>query len=298
MGKQQTVRRFATALAGALLTLLLFPAVALADACPDAESGVTVVVDSRGAGGGIEVGCAPGAPSSGFAALQAAGFSVTEVQGLPGFLCKIDGLPAEEDCLNTPPADAFWSYWSADRGGSWSYSLVGGAARTPPPGTVDGWAFGAASAPGITPPGEAPPASTTTTTTSSTTSTTTTSTTTTTTTTQPPASTTSTTAAPATTSPPATTTTSVAPTTTTPAAAEVTTSTTPATTSTATPVTTTIPSETTEAPPVTTGAVAEALDADASRSGGGWGATTFVAVGALAGVAGAAIVVRRRGAGS
>lgn len=180
------------------LVFALVPAHASADGgCAEAGSGVTVVVDARAAGGGVRVACAPGSPSSGFTALQSAGFNLTEVQGLPGFLCKIDGFPADQDCTSTPPADAFWSYWHASPGGSWTYSVVGGAAFTPEPGSIEGWAFGSSAAPGVAPPAPPPPATTSTTTTtittsttSTTTSTTTTSTTTTTTTIPAPISTT------------------------------------------------------------------------------------------------------------
>ena len=47
------------------LVFALLPAQASADGgCPEAGSGVTVVVDARAAGGGIRVACAPGSPSS------------------------------------------------------------------------------------------------------------------------------------------------------------------------------------------------------------------------------------------
>ncbi len=242
-------------------------------ACPDLETGVTVVVDFRAAGGAIEVGCAPGAPSSGFAALQAAGFTTTEVQGLPGFLCKIDGLPAEEDCAATPPADAYWSYWSAERGGSWSYSIAGGVARTPTPGTVDGWSFGAATAPGMNPP-DAPSATTTTTTT--------------TTTEAPPVSTTTTTEAVATTTSeaaaPATTTTAAPKTTPTTGALEATTTSRAATT------------ETTRTTAATTTTTLAAAGTTTDVGNGGSGLGAVVALGAIVavGVAGTAVAMRRR----
>ncbi len=208
-------RGAALAAVGVLLALLCGTPALAGSACPQPDSGVTVVVDFRAAGGGIEVGCAPGSPGSGFAALTAAGFGPREVQGLPGFLCTIDGLPASEDCADTPSAEAFWSYWHADRGGDWTYSLAGGAARVPAPGSVDGWAFGAANPPGLAPPNVPPPPTATTTstvpeqtTTTAAAATTTTATPVTTSTSAPPSTTTSTAAA--------ATTTTIAPTTTQP----------------------------------------------------------------------------------
>jgi hypothetical protein len=128
-----------------------------AGACPT-TAGVTVVVDFTGVGGGTVTRCAPSAPDSGLAALAAAGLAVEQVSSMPGFVCRIDGRPtaAEEACLTTPPADAYWSYWRAERGGSWAYNQVGPAATRPAAGSVEGWAFvttsGAAQPPGVPPP--------------------------------------------------------------------------------------------------------------------------------------------------
>ncbi|MDX8032856.1 hypothetical protein SK803_21780 [Lentzea sp. BCCO 10_0856] len=116
--------------------------------------GVTVVVDYRGLGGGVRQGCAPGSPSSGVAALTAAGFGYTYASRQQGFVCRINGKPgADADkCVNTSPATAYWSYWHAPAGGAWSYSNQGAATYVPARGTVEGWAFGAGEQPGIAPP--------------------------------------------------------------------------------------------------------------------------------------------------
>lgn len=282
-----STRRLALAFLVMVTALVFAPATASAGvACQDAGIGVTVVVDFRGAGGAIEVGCAPGAPSSGFAALQAAGFAITELQGLSGFLCKIDGYPADEDCASTPPGDAFWSYWSAERGGSWSYSIVGGATRVPAPGTVDGWSFGAATAPGMSPPPEPPATPTTTTTVAPTTTTTTTAL-------------------------ASTTTTAVAATATTTSMARetATTSTHAPVTSVAAVTTSTLQPTTTTAAPVTaaTAGALETTTTTAAASGpvpdegdGGGGSGAIAALGALVGIgiAGATVVARRRRLGA
>lgn len=135
------------------------PAAAANGPCPG-TTGVTVVVDFQALGGGVVVRCAPSSPATGFKALTSAGFSIEEVRNVPGFLCRIDGRPdaAQDSCINTPPATAYWSYWHASRGGMWVASQEGGKTRTPPPGSVDGWSFsddgsaGPASPPGIDPP--------------------------------------------------------------------------------------------------------------------------------------------------
>lgn len=145
--------------------LFLVPALVIAWAIPVPVSaagcdGVTVVVDFRGLGGGVQQGCAPGSPASGVAALAAAGFGYTYASRQPGFVCRINEKPgADADrCVTTSPASAYWSYWHAAPGGSWSYSSQGAATYAPARGTVEGWAFGAGEQPGMAPPAApAPP---------------------------------------------------------------------------------------------------------------------------------------------
>lgn len=117
-------------------------------------SGVTVVVQFPD--GHTETGCAPGDPSSGSQALQSAGFSVAYVSG-SGFVCRIDGAPASDPCDRTPPKSAYWAYFHAQPGGSWSYSSSGAGGYNPKPGSVEGWRFGDGDAPSTAPPGGAAP---------------------------------------------------------------------------------------------------------------------------------------------
>ncbi|MEH1100532.1 hypothetical protein V6V16_15360, partial [Micromonospora sp. CPCC 205561] len=144
------------------------PAVAAAGSagyCPDA-SGVTVVVDFNELGGGTVVRCAPGDQATGLAALKDAGFQVTgTLRWGEGFVCRIEGRPATtaEKCVDTPPVSAYWSYWYASNGGSWTYSDKGVLNRRPPGGSFEGWSFslnrGADDAPrpGVAPKRPAPP---------------------------------------------------------------------------------------------------------------------------------------------
>jgi hypothetical protein len=134
----------------ALVIAWAIPVPASAAGC----DGVTVVVDFRGLGGGVQQGCAPGSPASGVAALAAAGFGYTYASRQPGFVCRINDKPgADADrCVTTSPASAYWSYWHAAAGGSWSYSNQGAATYAPARGTVEGWAFGAGEQPGMAPP--------------------------------------------------------------------------------------------------------------------------------------------------
>ena len=113
--------------------------------CTDA-TGVTVVVDFQELGGGVVVRCFPHPTSSstGLSALQDAGFTPTGTArfGL-GFICRIEGKPvaADEACIDTPPATAYWSYWSAPNGGSWKYSDLGVSNHKVILGGFEGWSF-------------------------------------------------------------------------------------------------------------------------------------------------------------
>jgi len=154
------VRRRAAMLAAALVVAAglvaadPLPRAAHAAACAPG-AGVSVVVDFTAFGMGVQVGCRLGDPPTGLAALTGAGFTVTGTQrwGL-AFVCRINGLPtpAVDPCINTPPATAYWSYWHAVPGGTWSYSSLGASSYNPVQGTVEGWRYGSGQAPSIPPP--------------------------------------------------------------------------------------------------------------------------------------------------
>lgn len=110
--------------------------------------GVKVVVDFSAFGGGVQTGCATGDPANGIEALKWAGFTPTFVPRQPGFVCQINTLPSP--CAK-PTTSAYWSYWHATPGGAWTYSTSGALGHDPAPGTVEGWSFGAGTAPGATP---------------------------------------------------------------------------------------------------------------------------------------------------
>lgn len=150
----------ATALAAGLLVgagqAMAPRAAAAGGACPT-PAGVTVVVDFTSLGGGVSVACAPGAPASGLDALARAGFAVVPAQNFPGAVCRISGLPDADAqaCVDMPPGNAYWSYWHASRGGSWSYSQTGPGSSRPAPGSVEGWSFavdGQRRPPSVAPP--------------------------------------------------------------------------------------------------------------------------------------------------
>jgi hypothetical protein len=139
----------------ALVSLLLLAGPVTPPASADSCDGVWVVVDARDAGGTITTRCAPGDPSTGLDALALAGHQVTDVPRIRGMVCTIDARP---DPCNGAPADAYWSYWYTEAGGSWIYATAGAGTRDPAPGSVEGWRFGDGTAPpGITPPASAAP---------------------------------------------------------------------------------------------------------------------------------------------
>ncbi len=102
-----------------------------------AGSGVTVVADFTHWGGGIRRGCAAGRPDTALDALHAAGFSTAgTAQYGDAFVCRVGNLPsvAEQSCVSTPPANAFWAlYYAVSTDAGWSYSALG-ALELPSPG--------------------------------------------------------------------------------------------------------------------------------------------------------------------
>jgi hypothetical protein len=159
MGYATPRRRVAVVIAAVLAAAGLVVADPLARPAAAAAcapgAGVTVVVDFGPLGGGVQVGCRLGDPPTGLAALQGAGFTVTGTTrwGL-AFVCRINGkpTPAQDPCVNTPPASAYWSYWHAAPGAAWSYSTLGASSYNPAQGTVEGWRFGSGQQPSVPAP--------------------------------------------------------------------------------------------------------------------------------------------------
>ena len=127
---------------------LTLPGGAAQAAACSGTSGVTVVIDY---GSSSTTLCAPDASSAG-AVLD----SVSDVDYVPmygqGVVCRINTVPANQSCQRMPPGSAYWAFFHAPRGGSWTYSNDGVAGYDPAPGTVVGFAFGAGAAPSSAPP--------------------------------------------------------------------------------------------------------------------------------------------------
>jgi hypothetical protein len=135
------------ALAAASVSALSLASNAEAAPC-GTRAGVTVVVE-YGDPLGTSVGCVTGDPATGLAALSSAGHRYTFVPRQPGFVCTIDARP---DPCNNGPANAYWSYWHAQPGGSWRYGSLRAGSHDPPSGSVEGWAFGTGKPPRSRPP--------------------------------------------------------------------------------------------------------------------------------------------------
>ncbi|USX48913.1 hypothetical protein [Lentzea sp. HUAS12] len=132
----------------AVLALVAGSFAATSPASAASCAGVEVVVDFGSLGGGVQTGCAAGDPATGLTALTGAGFTYSFVPRQPGFVCRINALP---NPCTVPTTSAYWSYWHASPGGTWSYSTSGASGYDPAPGSVEGWAFGAGVAPAATP---------------------------------------------------------------------------------------------------------------------------------------------------
>ncbi len=99
---------------------LVVPTPAHAAGCPT-TNGVTVVVDN----GGIQSTCVTGGGGDTAASLFEVHHNLTRVQRQPGAVCKVDGAPASAQCVNMPPANAYWGLFWSDGSGGWIYSSEG-----------------------------------------------------------------------------------------------------------------------------------------------------------------------------
>ncbi len=103
--------------------VLGFAPAAGAATCTSA-GGVSVVVDYRELGGGTFTACAAdGGGKSATAIVASVGVQLTYASRQPGFVCRVNGQPASDPCVNASPANAYWGLWWADGSkGSWTYS--------------------------------------------------------------------------------------------------------------------------------------------------------------------------------
>jgi hypothetical protein len=165
------MRSLARALVVAVLAggpLVLAPAsvtpVAGAATCTSA-GGVSVVVDFRELGGSTITACAAdGGGRSAAEIFASVGVDISYATRQPGFVCRVEGAPAGDPCVNASPASAYWGLWWADGSkASWSYSSSGVGGLTVPAGGSVGWSWqqdrenSGAVPPGVLPPVAATP---------------------------------------------------------------------------------------------------------------------------------------------
>ncbi|MFD7396867.1 hypothetical protein ACFV60_17755 [Streptomyces virginiae] len=160
MSRDRVVRALARTAAASGLTVAAFAATATqAGAAPQpmgqctTSSGVVLAVDFSHWGGPVYRSCGT-TPTTGYELLNQGGWATTGTgHDGPAFICRIGysghqggkqyPTPQQDDCVLTPPASAYWSYWHADPGqNTWEYSQLGAMLYKPKPGSVDLWIFG------------------------------------------------------------------------------------------------------------------------------------------------------------
>ena len=128
------------------------------------DAGVTVVVDAGALGGGIATVCDPGSGEVASTRFEQSGFALTYAQRQPGFVCRVNGVPASDPCVNTSPVDAYWGlFWTDGQSGTWTYATLGATSLDVPDGgaVALAWQQGAARrTPGVAAPVHAAPSPT------------------------------------------------------------------------------------------------------------------------------------------
>lgn len=93
-------------------------------------SGVSALVDFGTLGGGAQTGCGSGTTAA--QAFSSAGFTLTQDPRQPGFVCRVEGKPAEgQPCSEN---DAYWAFFVSDDGKGWVYASTGVYATAVDPG--------------------------------------------------------------------------------------------------------------------------------------------------------------------
>lgn len=128
------------------------------------DAGVSVVVDSGALGAGIATVCDPGSGEVASTRFEQSGFTLTYAQRQPGFVCRVNGVPASDPCVNTSPVDAYWGlFWTDGNSGTWTYATLGATSLDVPDGgaVALAWQQGAARrTPGVAAPVQAAPSPT------------------------------------------------------------------------------------------------------------------------------------------
>lgn len=152
--------RLSLAAAAVVLTAAAVPLVVAAPATAttcDPGSGVSVVVDFKSLGGGVQTVCdAAGGGTKASTLFTRNGFELSYAQRQPGYVCRVEGVPTSDPCVNTSPASAYWGLWWSDgKSGKWTYASLGAQSLTIPAGGSVGFAWDDVD--GSVTPGAAPP---------------------------------------------------------------------------------------------------------------------------------------------
>jgi len=129
---RRSSRLLAAVLLGTVAGVVGVTAPAHAAACPPG-TGVTVVVN-----GGVRCDADGGTGERASRNFADAGHTLSYASRSGGFVCRVDGAPADDPCTDASPADAYWAlFWSDGTSGAWAYSSLGvGALRVPSGGAV------------------------------------------------------------------------------------------------------------------------------------------------------------------
>ena len=126
MTRAPLARVVAAATLVAAAAVVLGPTTPASAASCTSGSGVTVVVDPGALGVPCTAACDSGSGQAASARYADVGVALSYVQRQPGFVCRVNGAPASDPCVNTPPADAYWGLWWSDgEGGTWRYPRLG-----------------------------------------------------------------------------------------------------------------------------------------------------------------------------
>jgi hypothetical protein len=154
-GRWRTTTACASLMLAAMTVLSAGTAVAAARPLQDctAKAGVILAVDFGHWGGPVLRSCGS-TPTTGYALLNEGGWRTAgTVHDGPGFICRIGysgyrhdvqyPTAAQQACVQTPPANAYWAFWQAGPGQqTWTYSQYGAMDYRPEPGSVNLWVFG------------------------------------------------------------------------------------------------------------------------------------------------------------
>ena len=144
----------------AAATCVLGQSPAAAAVCTS-DAGVSVVIDPGALGGSIATVCDPGSGEVASTRFEQSGFTLTYAQRQPGFVCRVNGAPASDPCVNTSPVDAYWGlFWTDGNSGIWTYASLGATSLDVPDGgaVALAWQQGEARrTPGVAAPVQAAP---------------------------------------------------------------------------------------------------------------------------------------------